>query len=202
MLAHLLRLHGLAEPGEMPGPDLPPFQGGMIGFFGYDLAPRLERLPRKAPRDSRLPDIRLALYDTAVTVDHASGAVELWAFDLLGEGAAAAEARCRAWRRALDRERPGPIRSSRLGPLESNFRPDAYLDAVARSLEYIAAGDVFQVNLSQRFTAHGRPEPLDLYLRLKAPQPRPVRGVPPLGRPGGRSAPARSGSTRPAATGS
>ena len=41
----------------------------MIGFFGYDLAPRLERLPRRQPRDSRLPDIRMALYDTAVIVD-------------------------------------------------------------------------------------------------------------------------------------
>ena len=173
VLAHLLRLHGLAEPDEMPGPDLPPFQGGMIGFLGYDLATQLERLPRKAPRDSRLPDIRMALYDTIVTLDHASGAVELWAFDLLDEGAAAAEARCRAWRRALDRERPAPIRSSRLGPLESNFRPDAYLDAVARSLEYIRAGDIFQVNLSQRFTAHGKPEPLHLYLRLKARSPAP-----------------------------
>ncbi|MBV8678080.1 MAG: aminodeoxychorismate synthase component I [Planctomycetaceae bacterium] len=173
VLAHLLRLHGLAEPDEMPGPDLPPFQGGMIGFLGYDLATQLERLPRKAPRDSRLPDIRMALYDTIVTLDHASGAVELWAFDLLDEGAAAAEARCRAWRRALDRERPAPIRSSRLGPLESNFRPDAYLDAVARSLEYIRAGDIFQVNLSQRFAAHGRPEPLHLYLRLKARSPAP-----------------------------
>ncbi len=147
VLARLHRHNGLTDPGEMPGPDLPPFQGGVIGFFGYDLAPRLERLPRKAPRDSRLPDIRMALYDTAVTLDHTSGAVELWAHDLLGEGAAAAETRCREWRRAVARTRPRSIRPSCLGPLESNFRREEYLDAVARALEYIAAGDIFQVNL-------------------------------------------------------
>ena len=102
-LARLLQVYGLADSLESPDPDLPPFQGGMIGFFGYDLAPRLERLPRRAGRDSRLPDVRFALYDTAVTVDHATGAVEFWAFDLLGEGEAAASRRCRDWRRALAR---------------------------------------------------------------------------------------------------
>jgi para-aminobenzoate synthetase component 1 len=145
----------------------------MIGFFGYDLAPRLERLPRKAGRDSRLPDIRMALYDTAVTVDHDSGAVELWAHDLLGEGASACRRRARHWCRALRRDATGPTRRSSLGPIIGNFTHEGYLDAVRRALDYIAAGDIFQVNLSQRFEAHGRPEPLDLYLRLRAVSPAP-----------------------------
>jgi para-aminobenzoate synthetase component 1 len=172
-LAGWLDQFGLADPSEMPDPDRPPFQGGMIGYFGYDLAPRLERLPRKAPRDSRLPDIRLALYDTAVTIDHASGAVELWAHDLLGEGATAAERRFRDWRRALAKAGPSLVRGSQLGPLESNFSREEYHAAVGRVLEYIAAGDIFQANLSQRFEARGRPEPLDLYLRLKRKSPAP-----------------------------
>jgi para-aminobenzoate synthetase component 1 len=171
-LARLLQRHGLADPSEMPDPDEAPFQGGMIGFFGYDLAPLLERLPRRSPRRSRLPDVRFGLYDTAVVVDHASGAVEFRAHDLLGEGTAAVERRCRDWRRAL-RHDPPPVRPSRLGPLESNFEPEAYREAVGRALEYIRAGDIFQVNLSQRFSATGRPEPLDLYLRLKAVSPAP-----------------------------
>ena len=53
-------------------------------------------------------------------------------------------------------------------------------------LEYIAAGDVFQVNLSQRFLATGHPDPLDIYLRLKARSPAPVCRVSALGRPRGR----------------
>ena len=73
VLAGLLRRFGLADATEQPDPAIPPFQGGMIGFLGYDLAPLIERLPRRTPRDSRLPDIRLALYDTAVTVDARTG---------------------------------------------------------------------------------------------------------------------------------
>jgi para-aminobenzoate synthetase component 1 len=172
-LADLLARYGLADPTETTDPDLPPFQGGMIGYFGYDLAPRLERLPRKAPRDSRLPDVRLALYDTAVTIDHATGAVELWAHDLEGEGTSALEARCRSWKNDLASAPIPPPDRSRLGRLESNFGRRDYLDAVGRSLAYIAAGDVYQVNLSQRFEARGRPDPLDLYLRLKAASPAP-----------------------------
>ena len=147
----------------------------MIGFLGYDLAPLLERLPRKAPRDSRLPDLRMALYDTAVTVDHHCGRVVLRAWDLTGEGHQATEQRCRIWRRALRKgiESPRVIRTSKLGPIASNLCRDAYLERARRALDYIAAGDVFQINLSQRFTAHGSIEPLDLFLRLSRTSPAP-----------------------------
>ena len=105
----------------------------------------------------------------------AIGEVGLWAWDLTGEGHPAAERRCRVWREALDRglRSPPPIRPSSLGPSTSQFDRATYLATVGRVLDYIAAGDVFQVNLSQRFTAWGRPEPLDLYLRLKAESPAP-----------------------------
>jgi para-aminobenzoate synthetase component 1 len=175
VLGRLLGEFRLADPNDAPeiDPDPHPFQGGMIGFFGYDLAPRLERLPRKAGRDSRLPDIRMALYDTCVTVDHQTGAIELRAFDLLGEGAEACRRRLGEWYRSLRRPRPARIRRSRLGAIASNFTPDEYREGVRRALGYIAAGDIFQVNLSQRFTAVGRPDPLDLYLRLKDVSPAP-----------------------------
>ncbi len=177
VLGDLLRRYALAQPADRPDPALPPFQGGMIGFFGYDLAPRIERLPRRLARDSRLPDIRLALYDTAVTVDERTGIAELWAWDLTGEGRVAAQRRCDAWSEALARSlrsrRPEPPRVSVLGPPSCSFDRETYLATVRRVLEYIAAGDVFQVNLSQQFTARGTPEPLDLYQRLKAKSPAP-----------------------------
>jgi para-aminobenzoate synthetase component 1 len=172
-LAGLLNRHGLADPSETSDPDQPPFQGGMIGYFGYDLAPQLERLPRKTPRDSRLPDIRMALYDTVVTIDHASEAVELRAYDLLNEGVAAVEQRAREWASALKKSRPQRPPISRFSPLQSNYTGDDYCTDVGRVLEYIRAGDIFQANLSQRFEACGRPEPLDLYLRLKKQSPAP-----------------------------
>ncbi|MDR3618880.1 MAG: aminodeoxychorismate synthase component I [Paludisphaera borealis] len=171
-LAHRFRL---AETDQTPDVDACPFQGGLIGFLGYDLAPSLERLPRKADRDSKLPDVRMALYDTAVVVDHEKDAVVLYAWDLTGEGREATERRARFWRRALRRadESPRPLGASSLGPLTSNFDRDDYLKAVGRALDYIAAGDVFQINLSQRFAATGRVEPLDLFLRLQQESPAP-----------------------------
>ena len=172
-LAALLDRFGLSDPSDRADPGQAPFQGGLIGFFGYDLAPSLERLPRKAPRDSRLPDVRFALYDTAVTVDHVTGAVVLIADDFLGEGAGAVARRVGDWRSALARPPERPARGSRVGGSECNFTEPGYLDAVRRALEYIAAGDVFQVNLSQRFTATGRVDPLDLYQRLKTVSPAP-----------------------------
>src|SRR3954447_16190988 len=100
----------------------------MIGFLGYALAPLLERLPRKAPRDSRLPDLRMALYDTAVTVDHLTGKVALRAWNLTDEGREATERRCRFWRRALRTaiESPRIVRSSTVAGLDSNLTREAY----------------------------------------------------------------------------
>jgi para-aminobenzoate synthetase component 1 len=174
-LVHLASRFGLAEAVDADESEGCPFQGGLIGLLGYDLAPLIERLPRKAGRDSRLPDLRMALYDTALTVDHFTGKVVLRAWDLTDEGREATERRSRFWRRALRSaiESPRPVRTSSLGPLESNFTRDAYLENVRRALEYIAAGDVFQVNLSQRYSAEGSVEPLDLFLRLRETSPAP-----------------------------
>ena len=176
-LTALLERHQLAQPEDRGDAWLPPFQGGMIGFFGYDLAPELERLPRRRPRDSRLPDIRLALYDTAVLIDSRAGAIELWSWDLTGEGRSAALDRCQTWRksieRSLDSPRAGRMRRSTFDNLTASLERDRYLEKAVRVLDYIAAGDVFQVNLSQRFLATGHPEPLDIYLRLKGRSPAP-----------------------------
>ena len=167
----------LADLGEEVDPNLPPFRGGLIGFLGYDLAPQIERLPRRRPRDSRMPDIRMALYDTAVTVNSRSGSVQLWAWDLTGEGVLAAERRLARWETAIDdslRFRVSSPRSlAQWNGLESAFERETYLAKVRRVLEYIAAGDIFQANLSQRFTARGPHDPLDLYLRLRDRSPAP-----------------------------
>jgi len=145
----------------------------MIGYLGYDLAPRLERLPRHADRDSRLPDIRMGLYDTFVVVDHRSDKAVLQAHDLMGEGPSACRRRLREWWRSLRGPASCSIGSNRLGPLVSNFTREAYLDGVRRALDYIGAGDIFQVNLSQRFETRGEVDPLRLYLRLRALSPAP-----------------------------
>lgn len=177
-LGRLLERFGLADhkqevPADKEGRC--PFQGGMIGAIGYDIAPLLERLPRRHPTDSIFPDIRLALYDTAIAVDHLTGEVAIEAWDLLGEGQRAVDRRCTRWLERLHAEchRPPMIRVSRLGPVEPQLARGDYLDRVGRVLEYIAAGDIFQANFTHRFSAHGEPDPLDLYLRLKSVSPAP-----------------------------
>jgi para-aminobenzoate synthetase component 1 len=176
-LAGLVRRFDLADSGQEPDPDRCPFQGGLIGFIGYDLAPRLERLPRRSPRDSRLPDIRMALYDTAVVHDDRSGSVGVRGWDLVGEGSMAVSRRCRRWVDAIELagRAPGRVLDASGGctPLVSSFDRAAYVDTVRRVLEYIAAGDVFQVNLSQRFSIRGELDPLGVYLRLRDRSPAP-----------------------------
>jgi para-aminobenzoate synthetase component 1 len=176
-LGRLARRLGLADVAEVPDPQLPPFRGGLIGYIGYDLAPQLERLPRRLARDSRMPDIRMAFYDTAVTVDHRSGVVQLWAWVVPGGDRVSASRRLQSWKERIEREvwspRPDPIRRPRPTRPVGSFGRETYLATVRRVLDYIAAGDVFQVNLSQRFTTRGLDDPLGLYLRLKERSPAP-----------------------------
>ena len=172
-LAAFARRYRLAQPGDSPKADDPPFQGGLIGFLGYDLAPRLERLPRRAAADSRIPALRFGLYDTFVLVDHAAGSAELWAVDLLGEGRHRLRDRFDRWLEDL-RQPPTPrAPSAPLSARSAGLSREGYLEAARRTLEYIAAGDIFQANLSQRFAATGRVDPLDLHARLKAASPAP-----------------------------
>ena len=172
-LGTLLARFRLADPRDDPGPEPPRFRGGLIGYVGYDFAPSLEHLPRKAPRDSRMPDVRFALYDTFAIVDERAGTATLEAHDLLGEGDSALRRRLDRWRSRLDAPAKPPSVSRLHGPLASNFSRDEYLIAARRALEYIRAGDIFQVNLSQRFSATGALDPLDLALRLKRVSPSP-----------------------------
>jgi para-aminobenzoate synthetase component 1 len=174
-LASQIDQFGLSRSDEPPDPESPPFQGGLIGYFGYDLAPRLERLPRRSPADSRLPSLRFSLYDTFVLVDHQSQTSELWAVDLLDEGSEKLSKRWERWR--IDLDQPiEPRNGSSLSAIKAEMTADDYRRAVRKTLDYIQAGDIYQANLSQRFTSTGKIDPLDLYLKLKAISPAPFGG--------------------------
>jgi para-aminobenzoate synthetase component 1 len=179
-LARLLDELGLSTTDD-DGDDLP-FRGGLIGYYGYDLAPRIEHLPRRSARESRMPDVRFALYDAAIVVDHATGTAEFVASDMLGEGRRALERRWEEWDRAIG-EASLPAGTAWLKPPRPGLTRDAYLAAVRRALEYIRAGDIFQVNLSQRFSCDGvvgptsQPDPLTIYLRLRMRSPAPFAAL-------------------------
>ena len=172
-LGALIRTYQLAGPVNGLDPDLP-FQGGLIGFLSFDLAPRIETLPRRLDQESPIPACRFGLYDTFVLVDHAQGhKVTLWGIDLLGEGEHAVQARLDRWsdRLAL----PTLVRSFgiALEPVRPDQTPDQYRSMIDQAKRYIEAGDIFQVNLAQRFATQGSVDPLALSARLQAVSPAP-----------------------------
>ena len=171
-----------------------PFLGGAVGYFSYDLCHFIERLPSTAIDDLKLPESYFAFYDTVMAFDHLEGKAYLVAtgFPETEEGQRLRRARMRleemkAWLYAASpsqeaslprRERLGegefqPIQENRRVLLKSNFTPEEYVKAVDRVREYIAAGDVFQVNLSQRFEATLKIPPYELYRRLRMVNPAP-----------------------------
>jgi para-aminobenzoate synthetase component 1 len=180
---------------------LPPFQGGLAGYIGYDWGAVLERLPRPRYDDLSVPDVVLGLYDWVIAWDHRIGTAWLISTGLPATGALR-KSRARE-RMDLVRERLGgrrgsgdagargvesmPAFSAATAPsypvegiegardigLRSTFTHRGYLDAVGRVRDYIIAGDIFQANLSQRFQT-GMPEaPFDLYRRLRRRNPAP-----------------------------
>jgi para-aminobenzoate synthetase component 1 len=152
----------LAERKPENDRDLP-LPGGAIGAFGYDLGRHLEKLPRRAEDDLDFPDLLLGFYDRLVQVDHREGRASI------------VELTDRAERRAIDPrtydEAFGGAPSTR--ERGANFTHERYLEAVRRAKEYIAAGDVYQVNLSQRFHARVETPPYEVYRRLREISPAP-----------------------------
>jgi len=159
---------------------LPPFLGGAVGYFGYDLGLFVEELPCTTRDDLPMPDCFFAFYDTVVAFDHMLRRVHLCSCDVPGEEPSGLSEWIRAefGRRVFPGHRSstvGPFARSEIpsGRLRANFSRAAYLDAVRRAKEYIAAGDIYQVNLSQRFVASLPVSPFDLYARLRVRNPAP-----------------------------
>ncbi len=151
---------------------LPPFLGGVVGYFGYDLGRTLERLPATAI-DEGLPELDVGFYDWVLAADHLSGENWIVATGLPTGEESDARARIAGIRERLHAT-PYP-QSNAAGPetvrLRSNFRRRDYLRAVERAREYIAAGDAFQVNLSHRLEGGWDGAAWPLYERLRAASP-------------------------------
>ena len=182
-------------------PDLPPFQGGIAGLFGYGLQHAVEQLPRPRFDEFRVPDMAVGVYDWVVAFDHAED--RAWIVSTgYPEGdprrqrdrAAARIAAVKCWLLEdgplLNRRSANVLAASALAPqfplpgragVTSTFDPADYRRAVARVVEYVYAGDCFQVNLAQRLLARETGPSLDLYGRLRAANPAPFAGYFDLG---------------------
>jgi len=181
----------LAPHAAEPLADLPPFQGGAAGYLGYDWGATLERVPRPRYDDYALPDVLLGLYDWVIAWDHPAGRAWVISTGIPERGTARTDRAARRLtfvkERLTDRRIGGWADSNstanRLSApsypvpgvpgVRSNFTREGYLDAVARVIEYIFAGDIFQANLSQRLEAPLAGTPLDLYRRLRRRNPAP-----------------------------
>jgi para-aminobenzoate synthetase component 1 len=179
-------------------PELPPFQGGAAGLFGYDLCHHIERLPRPCFDDLPTPDLAVGFYDWVISFDHHQE--RAW---LISTGLPEAEPR-RRWRRAGQRREqvlrwlehgvsrswsPSPPRplQAPCQPVESlpgvlsNFTRAEYQATVQRAIDYVHAGDCFQVNVAQRLLTPQRLPPWLVYQRLRQGNPAPFAGYFDLG---------------------
>ncbi|MEQ8266368.1 MAG: aminodeoxychorismate synthase component I [Parvibaculum sp.] len=163
---------------------MPPFPGGAAGFFGYGLGRTLEHLPPEerpfAIDEQHLPDMALGFYDAVLAFDMLEKRAFILSTGLPERDTAArtdrAKRRAAEFRERLSSLRVPPERHPAAShPLASNFTREGYERAVARIVDYIHAGDIFQANLSQRFETQ-LPDDDDayaLYLRLRAASPAP-----------------------------
>ncbi|MHB8858009.1 MAG: anthranilate synthase component I [Thermoleophilia bacterium] len=161
--------------------DLPPFIGGAVGLFGYDLVRWVEELPPPKEDALGLPDMAFLVTDSTVIFDHLKHTTLLLANVLVEEGKDIAEsyeeacARVRKLKQLLDEPLPKPVRHEReaLGELSSNFSKDDFESAVDRVKEYIFAGDSFQTVPSQRFQVGVDVSAFGIYRGLRTVNPSP-----------------------------
>jgi para-aminobenzoate synthetase component I len=186
-------------------PGLPPMQGGVMGWFGYELGGCFERLPSARYNEFHLPLAVLGLYDVVLAWDHVTD--EGW---LVSQGLPVLDPQMRsrrAYRRmqyflrmleAIDDPTSTALVSSKyplpqahLAPQfptrwshawTSNFSSSDFRRAVARAVEYVHAGDIFQVNIAQRLIRQATCQARELYLHLRSENPVPFGGYADFGR--------------------
>lgn len=151
------------------------FAGGAIGYFAYDLYPYVDGQKQRAVDDAELPDCFFAFYDGAYVIDHQAGTLQMAAWGLQRSAAAVvADMVCHVQNLAGS-EVAYPVPAEREHPrsFTANMTKEEYLQAIRRIKEYICAGDVYQVNFTQRFACHYEDSPLALYQTLRTLNPAP-----------------------------
>jgi anthranilate synthase component 1 len=179
VLRRTLREHRSAQ---VPG--LPPFTGGGVGYFAYDLVRQFERLPETAKTDVDLPDCIFTFYDRLLAFDHLKHQLHIIALaDVRSESPRKAYDRALADIDMLEQKLVRGIHKQNLGwsassrgrviKVRTTTRHDEFLASVRRAKEYIAAGDIFQVVLSMRLDFKPQADPFQIYRSLRTVNPSP-----------------------------
>jgi anthranilate synthase component I len=178
VLKGLLRAH---RPAQVPG--LPPFTAGAVGYFAYDAVRRLEKIGDSAKNDVAVPDCVLMFFDRLLAFDHLRHQIHI-----IATADVKAETPKRAYERALkdisatEKRLAGGVRSAPWGKTNDKggrlkvhygISRERFERNVARSKEYIAAGDAFQVVMSQRLDFQPDVPPFQLYRALRTVNPSP-----------------------------
>ena len=178
VLALLKELLAGQKPAHIAG--LPPFTSGAVGFFAYDAVRQLERLPALAKDDLGVPDACLMFFDEVLAFDHVRKQILLVVTADLGRQKPAAAykdamQRLEKLEKRLARPIPKPRHAPPRGKLAVTSRTlkKDFLASVARIKEYIAAGDIFQAVLSQRFEVKPGVDPFSVYRALRIVNPSP-----------------------------
>jgi anthranilate synthase component 1 len=176
----------LAQITAVHPPGLPPFIGGAIGYAAYDIVRYVEDLPHAPHDDRQLPDLSFAFFDRIVVFDNVSKTMFVVAMARLDKFAGDADAAYLDAQQRVDELVDKLSAPCRLLPQEdidtsgdatldyqSNFTPEAFTAAVEKCVEYIRAGDIFQVVFSQRVETQIESDPFEIYRTLRVVNPSP-----------------------------
>ncbi|GAB62169.1 MAG: aminodeoxychorismate synthase component I [Candidatus Jettenia sp.] len=156
-----------------------PFPCGAVGYLGYDLCHFVEKLPSKAVDDMGLPDMYMGFYDIVISYDHVLGKCSIVGVDFgidntlkdkIEQIAHVLGKKSDSTSETINH--PAPLELSE-PTFRFNFTKELYLGAIRQIKDYIKAGDVYQVNLSQRLETHIAIPPYKLYKRLRSVNPAP-----------------------------
>ncbi|MDB5036388.1 MAG: Anthranilate synthase [Chlorobi bacterium] len=169
----------MRRENAVANPLLRNFSGGLVGYLAYDMARHIERLPELAIDDLHLPESCFLFIDRFYEIDHLEGRLRVAYVPSVNDAPPDAQYDgaveiLRAMVAVLERPAPAPPSHHQpAGPVESNMTPEEFAAIVGRAQEYIRAGDIFQANLSVRFSQRVGADPLTLYRALREVNPSP-----------------------------
>lgn len=139
--------------------------GGAVGYFGYDLKNLLENLPRKSSQKPFMPDLLFGIYDTLFVYNHNESK---------GYIASPSMSNLNKFKKIIQKNKKQTSRKTlAFGQFASNFTKDEYLSAIKKAKSYISLGDIYQINLSQRFKIPFKGDPKYFYSKVRKINPAP-----------------------------